>query len=227
MGKKDTFRAFMGKDANKFYVFKNDKRRKTFKSVDTILKIIYRLALAVFFVMLALIAVGLAIFILSFVFIVGFTIPIAENPGVRLMEWSFGIMPIALIVFFGVYLLKFILEYIFLGTEIRELRKDSQTNKNYIDVGRAVIKSKLFGLLTMVVVVGILVAIGLIVGTDDGNIEGWHFALLGLVIVALIVNKIISTRIFLRVRPQISEIKGERNPQLQQPAVTPPPVTNQ
>jgi len=223
MGKRSKFRAMMGKDANKFYAFKNEERGKSFKRTDGLLKVVYRLALTAFLLSLILISVGLGIFILSFVFVIGFTIPLAENPGVRLMEWSFQFVPILLIIYAVVYLLKFILEYLFLFAEMRELRKTSQTdkaNQKFIDVGRAVIKSKVIALFAIFTTVAVLVLVGLSMCGEESYFESWYIALFAIIVIALIVNKVMSTKIFLRVQPQINEIRKERGESFEVPKST-------
>lgn len=205
--RKSKLRALRGKDANKYYVFKDEKRRRSFLAIDKFLKIIYSLALFAFVIAMSIVAIGLAIFVMSYVLIIGFFIE--NNPGTAMMNFAIGWLPIILIIFIIAFVLKFIIEYAFLLGEMRSHRKSPEENKRYIDVGRAVLKSKIIALLAVIIAVGILLAIHYMMG-DDG-LEGWQIAAIGIIVIVYILNKIVSTKIFLRVQPQIKEIQEERS----------------
>jgi len=209
--KKHVFRALRGKDANKFYVFKDEGRRKRFSTIDKILKAIYTIAFFVFIISLWLVALGFMLFIISFVLIFGFFMDMADNPGIRLMNWSFQFLPWALGIFVVVYLLKFILEYVFLLREMKSHKKDREENKKYIDVGRAVMRSKLFGLLALIVAIVVLGVVSYFIVEVGDDLDFLHFILLGIVVLVFIIDKVVSTRLFLRVQSQIEEIKVERS----------------
>lgn len=208
--RKGNFRAFLGKDANKYYVFKNDARRKSFHSIDSILKVIYWLAFLAFCVSMAAIGVGIALWILSYVFIIGFTVVIEENIGYKIMLFGWKVLPYALIVFVVVYLIKFVLEWLFILREMHELQKDKNTNSAYIGVGKAVQKAKLFGLIVFAISAVILYILSLVLNTEGTTFEAWHGILLIALLVLYIVNKVYSARQFLKVQGHISIISEER-----------------
>ena len=202
------FKAFRGKDAYKYYIFKNDARRKSFRSIDTILKIIYRLAFLAFFISMAGIAAGFAIWIMSYVLIIGFATKIEDNAGYKMMKFCFQVIPIVVIIYVVVYLLKFIVEWLYILNESRELNKKKEENKNYIVLAGAIKKVKVMGLVTLLIAGGVLYTMSLILGSN--TFEGWHVVLIGVLLLAFIVNKIFSTRTFLKIQPEIAAIEQER-----------------
>ena len=206
MGK---FKAFRGKDAYKYLIFKNDARRKSFHSMDSLLKIIYRLTFLAFIASVVGIAVGLMIWILSYVILLGFTIPLSENPGIVTVVFCFLVIPYTVIIYFVVYLLKFIIEWLFILNESRELKKKPEENKNHIVLAGAIKKTKLVGLLTLVVAGVVLFVLAEVFGSG-AQLDSWHYVLFAVILVAFIVNKVFSTRTYLKIQPEISAIESDQ-----------------
>lgn len=204
---------FRVKRVNKYYAFKNDARRKSFRSIDSFLKVVYILAFIAFIVSVTAVVVGLAILLISFALVFGFFMPIEDNFGFNMMVFSFKAIPYTVIIYLVVYLLRFIVEWIFLLVERGELKKDKEANKNYLDISSVVIKTKLVSMIVMVITVVVLFAMSKIINND---VQTWQFAFFAIPIVALIIYKIYATKAFDRVQPQARVIAEERNEKLGQ-----------
>ena len=199
-----TFRAFRGKNANKFYMFRNEKRRKSFHTLDVVLRIIYWLSFAAFIVSIALFAIGLMIWLVCLIFTLGLVDDVL--PGYKLMTGAAVAMLVTLVIYAAVYLIKFVLEWIFILSESAELKKKPEENRDYLAVAGAVKRVKVFGLIMMAAFLTAVGVIAAILTGEDGTFDAASTVCLVVAIAALIANKIYSTKQFLKVQPQIAAI---------------------
>lgn len=207
------FREVHGAKANKFFAFKNDARRHTFQTADRIFGLFYFAASALFFVSAAILLFSLSVMLFGAIITLGLILLVPEDKrfvySKQFLSLSLSVLPYAIVIFVAAYAARYIFEWVFLLRETAELNRDPEENKNYLVVGKAVRKVKLAGLLATTVFVSVAGALIVISGTEAGN-DTAAIMLIIIALVSLIAKRIIVSKAYAKIEPNILEIIRER-----------------
>ena len=210
-----------GKRAHMIYMFKSPDRRRTLFKVNSVMRFFYSIALAAAILAVAAALGAFVLWLISIIFATVFTFGLIWlNSGfsdyleslLTFAGKSAAFAPYAFIAFAVVYLVKFIIEWLFILHESHELKGDRENNRNYIAVAGAVKRVKLFGLFMTLTAVGMLVAVSYLL--SGGEVENSQkvtvIIFFAVVLIALLANRIFSVRQFRKVYPNVTAIQAER-----------------
>jgi hypothetical protein len=218
--KRHFWRALGGKDACKYYMFANSERRGRLKAQTAILKTLTVVAALVTFALAAWIAAMVSVWLLGIVCIgIGPMIAWSQyhmnfeqytahflGSGIMTLQWAIW----AMLAFIIIYVVKFIIEWIAILAESRELKKDTTKNAHYINISGAIKRVKIVGLL-VTVIMGIVVYIGAYFIKQGDDVNGTLAGVLAAVMLAaMLFNKMYSYRQLRRVADDIDAVRSER-----------------
>ena len=132
------------------------------------------------------------------------------------LESLVPVIVIALIVCAAAFVLKFIVDWLYILNQSRKLNKDPKENKNYIAIAKVVRKLKIADIFVFAVRIGIVVlAVILTLGADPENMESWMqvlmWGLLALFIVVPIFGGVYARKQFRRIDADVQTVYSSRN----------------
>jgi len=202
-------RLFVPRGIDTYYMFKNQKRRAQFRSINRFLNFFSVLATIAF--VIAMVAFGLVIGTWLFLFIITFGLVNIFANGGDFMNLVMLMGLIGLIAFGVIFILKFVLQWGYIMAESRDLNKNPENNQTHIKVARAIRKIKIGNLITLLIFIVLAVLIYLVyqesgVSSDNNT----NLILLGAAaLIAIIGNKIFAGRQYKSVEPEVKEIRKQ------------------
>lgn len=198
-----------GKNAYKYFMFKNPDRRKSLKRANTTLNVFSVLASIAFGLGVAMFAFGAVAWFMVFIFTLGLSTK--TNWLGPYFSFAAIYLLITAIIFLIVLIIKFVVEWGFILRETRELKQEPEENENYLAVASAVKKVKLMNFLMLILISGLLIAVAAILigsGLNTGTqTNALLIVALVVIILALILNKVYSYKKFSKIQDNIEEIK--------------------
>ena len=190
-------------------MFKDEKRRDRLRSSNITLRILWVLSIV------AVIGCGL-LWGGAFAAWLFATILFAWTPGYAsfhygvwdFMKYTLWAMLGAVILFAVVYVVRFIIEWIAVLAEDRELKKQPEENRIYIDIARIVKRAKIANLIAFAVVVAAVIAVSSFMqGTEADQDNTVAIILVASGLAMFIACKIFAAVQFKKVKPQLAARK--------------------
>ena len=193
-----------------YYMFKDEKRRDRLRTSNITLRVFWIMSIVSVIVCGVLWGGAFAAWLLATILFAWTSGYASFNYSVwDFMKYTLWAMLGAIILFAVIYVVRFIIEWIAVLAESRELKKQPEENRIYLDIARIVKRAKIANLIAFAIVVAAVIAVSSIVqGTNADQDKTVAIILIASALAMFIACKIFAAVQFKRVKPQLTERKA-------------------